>query len=304
MIRKLSPIQLGGSLYIPAIHKNVHAICNENKYPTLRSCIIDTEDAISEDDLEDALKNISSMLKDYEPGKLCLFIRPRNPQILKKILMIKNIGLIDGFSLPKFSTEVMREYAQIISTSGKKFYIMPVLESRDLFSIQRLEEIRSFLLTETLDILTLRLGGEDLMQYLGLKRSCEDNIYDLAGPAQVIGNVINIFKPYGFNISATVFNCINQDELFKKNVQEDLRQGLIGKTIIHPNQIDPINETYKVSRQDFEMATKMLDESTQAIIVHEGQMGEKFAHTLWAKVILQRHNFFGLKEDNEEKSFL
>ncbi len=298
MIRNLSPIQLGGSLYIPATHKNVASICNLNKYPTLRSCIIDTEDAIDENDLDLALENISKMLQDYEPTELCVFIRPRNPEVLHALLKLENINKIDGFSLPKFSTEVMRHYAQILSFSGHQFYLMPVLESLDIFSKEKLEEIRSFLLNSNLHILSLRLGGEDMMQYLGLKRRCEDNIYSLAGPAKVIGDVINTFKPFGFNISATVFNCINQAELYEQNVQEDLRQGLLGKTIIHPNQIQAINEAYKVGVNDYEMAKKMLDKSTKAIIIQDGQMGEKFAHTSWAKVILQRHQFYGLKEDN------
>ena len=294
MIREISPIQLGGSLYIPAVHKNVYAVCNENKYPSLRSCIIDTEDAIIADDLDLALENISKMLNDYEPSSLCVFIRPRNPHILQEILKLKNIEKIDGFSLPKYSTEVMKEYSQIIGLSSKKFYIMPVLESHDLFSKEKLESIREFLLSCKIPTLTLRLGGEDMMNYLGLKRRCEDNIYSLVGPAQVIATVINTFKPFGFNISATVFNCIKQEALYQENILEDLRQGLVGKTIIHPNQIDPINEAYKVTSDEYEMAKKMLHNTTDAIIVHEGQMGEKFAHGSWAKTILERAKFYGV----------
>ncbi len=298
MIRNLSPIQLGGTLYIPATHKNVAAVCNENKYPDLRSCIIDTEDAIDEKELETAIENITHMLKNYQPNELCVFIRPRNPDVLRSLLKIKNIEQIDGFSLPKFSTGVMYEYAQIIHTSGHQFYLMPVLESLDIFSKEKLERIRSFLLDSNLDILSLRLGGEDLMQYLGLKRRCEDSIYELVAPSRVIADVINTFKPFGFNISATVFNCIDKHELYKRNVIEDLRQGLIGKTIIHPNQIAPINEAYKVTPNEYAMALKMLDKNTDAIIIQDGQMGEKFAHTSWAKVILQRHRYYGLKKEN------
>lgn len=294
MIRKLSPIELGGSLYIPAVHNNVHAICNDQKYPTLRSCIIDTEDAINEEDLEPALQNIANMLEAYEPKTLRVFIRPRSPLVLQQLLKIKNIDKIDGFSLPKFSTEIMREYAQVLYQSDHQFYIMPVLESLDLFSKERLEEIRSFLLSSKLHVLTLRLGGEDMMQFLGLKRRCEDSIYELVAPSRVIADVLTCFKPYGFNITATVFNCIHQSRLYEENVKEDLRQGLTGKTIIHPNQIDPLNEAYKVSAQEYQMARKMLDERTKAIIVQDGQMGEKFAHSSWAKIILERYRFFGL----------
>lgn len=298
MIRNLSPIQLGGSLYIPATHKNVNAICNEKKYPDLRSCIIDTEDAIGEDELEAALENIASMLESYRPTELCVFIRPRNPQVLRELLKIPNIKNIDGFSLPKFSTTVMSEYKAILQTVQHAFYIMPVLESLDLFEPEKLVDIRSFLQTSDLHVLTLRLGGEDMMQYLGLKRNCADDIYSLVAPAKIIADVLTIFKPFGFNVSATVFNCINQPELYEKNVHEDLRQGLIGKTIIHPNQIGPINEAYKVSKQEYEMAQQMLDTNTKAIIVQNGQMGEKFAHTSWAKIILERYACYGLKKES------
>ncbi len=298
MLRQLSAIQLGGSLYIPATHKNVHAVCNEDKFPELRSCIIDTEDAICEEALDEALDNISCMLAQYTPSRLCVFIRPRNPQILKEILKLEGIEKVDGFSLPKFSTAVMREYAEILDTCTHDFHIMPVLESRDLFSRTNLEQIRDYLLDSSLHILSLRLGGEDLMQYLGLKRRCEDNIYSLVAPSQVIATVINTFKPYGFSISATVFNCIDHDMLYKENVEEDLRQGLMGKTIIHPSQIAPINEAYRVTSSEYEMAKKMLDDSTRAIIVQGGQMGEKFAHGSWARIILERHRFYGLKPEN------
>lgn len=294
MIREISPIQLGASLYIPATHKNVIEICNNNKYPALKSCIIDTEDAIIADDLSLALDNISKMLQDYKPSELAVFIRPRNPHILQEILKIKNIEKIDGFSLPKFSTEVMKEYAQIISLSNKEFYIMPILESKDIFSQTKLDEIKEFLISCKIPTLTLRLGGEDMMNYLGLKRRCKDNIYSLIAPSLVIARVINTFKPYGFNISATVFNCIHQEELYKQNVLEDLKQGLIGKTIIHPNQIEPLNEIYKVTKEDYEIAKKMLDKTTDASIVTDGQMGEKFAHSSWAKIILLRAKFYGI----------
>lgn len=293
MIRNLSSVQLGGSLYIPATHKDLQAICSGRKYPQLRSCIIDTEDAIGEEELERALANIAQFLIQYEPGLLCVFIRPRNPEVLKELLKIENIDRIDGFSLPKFSTKVMHSYEHILHPYA--FYVMPVLESRDLFSTAKLEAIRSFLLASTLKTLCLRLGGEDMMQFLGLKRNCEESIYTLVAPAKIIADVITLFKPFGFTITAPVFNCIDHAELFGQAVREDLRQGLIGKTIIHPEQIEPVNEAHRVTASEYAMAMKMLDAKTKAIILQEGQMGEKFAHSAWAGIILERYRYFGLK---------
>ena len=183
MIRNLSPIELGGSLYIPAIHKNVNDVCNADKYPQLRSCIIDTEDAIGEDDLAPALENIAKMLENYEPRRLRLFIRPRNPQILKQLLKIKHVEKIDGFSLPKFSTEVMREYAQILTLSEHRFYIMPVLESLDLFSREKLEEIAAYASSaDSVHSKVAMLVGQDLS--FGVSRMYE--VYRQTGETEVM----------------------------------------------------------------------------------------------------------------------
>ncbi len=295
MIRPIHPVQLGGSLYIPATHPNLQPVCTHNKYPDLRSCIIDTEDAIDSHEVDDGLLKIRQMLQNYTPGELLLFIRPRNPEILQQLLQIEHIDKIDGFALPKFSTQHMQSYARILA--DRMFYVMPVLESQDIFEPAKLEQIRNFLLTSTLNVLSLRIGGEDMLNFLGLKRPCDQSIYALNGPAYVIGSMLAIFKPFGFSLSAPVFNCIDKADLYLANVQEDLAQGLMGKTIIHPNQISPINEVYKVTSAQLSMAQKMVDRETKAIISEEGQMGEKSAHWQWAENILKRHRFYGLASE-------
>ncbi|MDF1881299.1 HpcH/HpaI aldolase/citrate lyase family protein, partial [Sulfurimonas sp. MAG313] len=52
---------------------------------------------------------------------------------------------------------------------------------------------------------------------------------------------------------------------------------------------------YKVSQEDYEMAKQMLDSNTSAIIVNNGQMGEKSAHSSWAQIVLLRYKFYGLE---------
>lgn len=107
---------------------------------------------------------------------------------------------------------------------------------------------------------------------------------------------MTVFKPYGFNIAAPVFNCINAPEHYRAEVEADLKQGFIGKTIIHPGQIAPLNDVYRVTPDELEMAKAMVAEETPAIIVKGGVMGEKFAHTNWAETILKRADFYGIKK--------
>jgi citrate lyase beta subunit len=296
MIRNISAISLGATLYVPAIHKNIFTIANEHKYPQLHSAVFCTEDSILDRDIPVAFHQLFEMLQVYKRGDLKLFFRPRSVDVLKQMLLLENIEKIDGFVLPKFDISNMQHYFDVLKPYHDKFHIMPVLESRALFDIRKLEQIRSFLLGQNeYHILSLRLGGEDMLRFLSLKRKCTTSLYDLAGPNKVIAEVLNTFKPYGFNISAPVYNCIKNQEFYALEVQRDIEQGFIGKTIIHPSQIEPLNSAYKVTNEELTMATSMMNDEEEAIVSHDGIMGEKFAHQAWAALILERANFYGIK---------
>lgn len=296
ILRNIDPVALGGTLYIPAVHKNLLAVCTQNRYPSLRSVIVCTEDSILESDLPRAFDALGTLLETLSgEQELKLFLRPRNLAVLKEMLALPHVEKIDGFVLPKFDTHNMEEYLTLLGPKAACFYILPVIESRDMFDIAKLVRIRDALLVSPLNVLTMRIGGEDMLKHFGLKRRCEESLYDLVACASVIGDIIKVFKPHGFNIAAPVYNCIHAPEHYRSEVEADLRQGLIGKTIIHPGQIDPINEAYRVSLEELEMAEAMVAGETPAIIVKEGVMGEKFAHTSWARTILKRAEYYGVK---------
>jgi citrate lyase beta subunit len=236
------------------------------------------------------------MLKAYKRGTLKLFFRPRSGDVLKQMLLLDGIEKIDGFVLPKFDTENMQDYFEILAPYRHLFFIMPVIESRALFDIKKLREIAQFLKAdEYKQTLMVRLGGEDMLKHLALKRHCNTSLYDLIAPSAVMANMLQVFKPLGYELSAPVYNCINNREFFQKEVHKDIEQGFIGKTIIHPSQIEALDEMYRVSESEARMAHAMLDEKSEAIIVQDGAMGEKFAHYRWAEVIVKREELYGKK---------
>jgi citrate lyase beta subunit len=297
MQRDIDAVTLGGTLYIPAIHKNLMPVCTQNRYPTLRSIIVCTEDSILESDLPNAFDAIRRLLETISgEQELKIFLRPRNLAVLNEMLALPHIETVDGFVLPKFDTGNMNDYLSLLEPVAASFYILPVIESADMFDMTKLVRIRDTLMASRLNVLTMRVGGEDMLKHFGLKRRCEESLYDLVAPASVIGDIIKVFKPYGFNIAAPVYNCIHATESYRAEVEADLRQGLIGKTIIHPGQIDPINDAYHVTSQELEMARAMVAKETPAIIVKDGVMGEKFAHTSWAETILKRAEYYGVKK--------
>lgn len=288
-------LKLGASLYVPAINNDLLNIINGEKYPNLKSVILDTEDSINEKDLDKAYINIKNVLNNFEKKKnILVFIRVRNFTELHKIYEFENISKIDGFVLPKFTIDNMNEYFRDIKDN---FLYMPILET-DVFKVSKLEKVCDFLLPFKNRILSIRIGATDILSLLSCRRSNNMTIYDIAVMNKIISNIIINFKPYGFNITGVVFESFNENkkEILEKEVELDLLNGLFGKTIIHPNQIDIVQNMYKVTKSDFESANLLLNESMPSVFNIEKCMNEKAPHINWAKKILSLAEIYGIRE--------
>ncbi len=292
-MRQFDYIDLGATLYTPSINKNLYSIASGEKFPEITSVVFCFEDAIKEDQVEFALQNVQKFLNEYETSKVKVFIRPRNIENFQQILQLENINKIDGFALAKFGTQNMNQYFEVLA--HKEFYIMPVIESTDMFDYQKLKQIRDFLLPYKENIITLRIGGEDMFKALSIKKECDESIHDFHISSKIFAELLSIFKPFGFNLSAPVYNCLQNLEFFRQEVQRDIKEGFFGKTMIHPNQAKICNEVYKVTQKEFDEANQILDKTNEAIFRFEDKMCEPSAHFVWAKTILKRSKVYGIK---------
>lgn len=289
-------LKLGASLYVPAIHPDIINIAKGLKFPNLKSVIFDTEDAISEDDLPFAYHNINKLLnalEDNYQNRPLVFIRVRNPEEFKKILRFENIERITGFALPKFSVENMDDYLNK-DIPQKKY--MPILE-KDIFNSRALEKIKDFLLDYKENIISLRIGATDLLSSMNLRRNNKNTVYEIGILNQVISNIVTIFKPHGFNITGPVWEsfCESSKNKLEEEVNLDLLNGLFGKSIIHPWQIDIVQNLYKVNGDDYETAVKILDPYSPAVFKMHNRMNEKATHSNWARNIIERAEIYGIK---------
>ena len=292
MMANIHYTELGATLFVPATHKNIVQIISGDKYPNLKSVVIDTEDGIEEHLLIDALAIVKELVLRYKKNKLLVFIRPKNVEILKEILTYENIDAVDGFVLPKFSLSNADEYLDALQNT--KHYIMPSIEGRELFSSDALIELKDKLDARREKVLLVRFGLEDMLRQLSMKRECNDSIFDFAVSASVVGNFLAIFKSAGYAVSGGVYPCFSDVDGFIKDVKRDLKEGLFSKTIIHPSQIDLLHELYKVSQKESDEANKIL-ENEKKIINLNGSMGEGKTMSPYAKLIIQRIKVYGLK---------
>ncbi|MCK5899079.1 MAG: HpcH/HpaI aldolase/citrate lyase family protein [Methylococcales bacterium] len=290
----IEAIQLGATLYIPAIKDNLVEIANGQKYPLLRSMVFCTEDSIHNEDLDQALSRIRALLPQLKPNTRRLhFIRVRNPQILEKLLDLPAIENMTGFVFPKLDLNNADAYFSLVC--GKGFKNMPTLETKSVFEQAKMACLRDYLISKNYqnEILALRIGGNDLLQHLGLRRAQEITLYETS-LGQVIYQLINTFKPYGFELTAPVFEHLNNQYLLQQETQHDISCGLIGKTAIHPQQIRDIEACYRVKQEDLSVANAILEKNAKAVFKMNDSMCEIATHKVWANGIIKRHQIYGL----------
>ncbi|MFN8672619.1 MAG: HpcH/HpaI aldolase/citrate lyase family protein [Candidatus Sericytochromatia bacterium] len=287
-------LKLGASLYVPANNDNLEEVLLNKKFPSLKSLIIDLEDSVHDNDLEKAYNNIQILLNKINKLELLVFIRARSTESLQKLYTFESIEKITGFVLPKFSTENMEAYFKNLN---KNMLYMPILE-KNIFKVSELEKICDFVLPFKKNILSIRIGATDILSTFSCRRSHKKTIYEIAIMRQIISNIIITFKPYDFNITGCVFESFDKNDfnILEQEVEEDLLNGLFGKTIIHPSQIDIVQNIYKVKSLDYKLAKSILDETKPFIFKEENIMNEKATHINWAKKIIAMSEIYGIRD--------
>jgi len=292
-----SPWLLGAPLYMPAHRLDLMAIANGDKLAGLRAMIFCTEDAISDSDISRSLGHLSLCLQGFRdlPQRF-RFIRARNPEVLARLLDLPGIEKVDGFVLPKFSEDVFHAYFDQLQ--GTDFKVMPTLETKDVFDYGAMCGLRAALLQADIfpRILMLRIGGNDLMNLLALRRPRGLTLYETPLGA-VISQLVTVFKPYGFALSAPVFEYLNDTETLQKEINLDLAHGLIGKTAIHPLQVPTIESAFAVDCRDYEMAVAISGNGAPAVFKMHDAMCEVATHLYWAADIIQRKECYGVISD-------
>lgn len=291
----LSAALLGAALYVPASRPDLAAIALGHKPSGARSLILCTEDAVHERDLEQALAHLAVLLPQLEHEPPLVFIRPRNPAVLRRLLRMEGIGRVRGFVLPKFDPHTLQDWLKVWE-DRHGHYLMPILETAAAFDRCQMELLRDALDERGLrdHILCLRIGGNDLLNLLGIRRARGATIYDTP-LRSIIADLACIFHPAGYRLSAPVFDRLDDCETLTREVECDLQHGLSGKAAIHPTQISVIEGCYRVSHEDFEMASAVLTPNAAAVFRLGDSFCEPVTHRRWAATVLERARVFGLR---------
>ena len=278
----------GASLYVPGTHPDLGVIAAGIKLEGVRNLIFCMEDAVADHELETAYANLARALPGMQrrPG-FARYLRPRDPQSLLRVLAMPGISAIDGFVLPKFGAANLSAFLDPLL--GTAYSIMPTLETVDAFDERLMRELCACLLAhpQLHRIVALRIGGNDLLSLLGMRRPRAMTIYDTP-VGDVISSLVRVFKPAGFQLTSPVFEYFEDEHTLARELQRDLAHGLCGKTAIHPCQVELIEHYFQVSDEDVALARLMVDGSSAGIFKMHGAMCEPATHRRWAQEVLAR----------------
>ena len=296
MLDRTEAIALGATLYLPGTREHLEEIALGRRYKQLRSAVICLEDSIRADEAPAAMRNVARVLEAL-PGdapRPLLFIRPRDPAMLRALLRLKGIERIDGFVIPKATAESLPDYLACAIHDHHR--LMPTLETREILDPLETRRLRDQLLVIQERVLAVRIGGNDLLQTLGARRSAVRTVYE--GPlAATVAGLVAAFAPWGFFLSAPVFEHFASEELLRDEVERDVEHGLLTKTVIHPGQIAIVEAAYAVGREELAEARAILAPDSPAVFAISGSMCEPATHQRWARTIVRRAEIFGLKRE-------
>ncbi|PPQ34829.1 Citrate lyase beta subunit [Rhodoblastus acidophilus] len=304
----ISPHALGATLYMPVIRPDIFEIATGYKLPGLRSLVLCLEDALAEHHVAIGLANLAGLLERLSLARRAtgdrplLFVRPRSIAMAAAIAAMPDIGCIDGFVAPKCRPDHVAPWFRAVERG--ELLLMPTLETPEFLDA---EETKGFL--REIDalgkdrILALRIGGNDLMALLGLRRERGLTLYD--GPlGPILSNLAVRAACAGFALTAPVFERLDDPLTFADELRRDAAHGFVGKTAIHPSQIEPIAQAFQPTEADVDAARAILAPNAPAVFQLNGAMCEPATHAKWAERILARSDNLGVRDEASETGYI
>ncbi|TWR91373.1 HpcH/HpaI aldolase/citrate lyase family protein [Pseudomonas saxonica] len=298
---KHSAYALGATLYMPATRPDILDVVMGEKIHGLRSLVVCLEDAVAETDVQQALNNLKNLLLGIDarggrpPGSPMVFVRPRDAAMAAVLNDWSLMRYVDGFVVPKLRLSNIHQWQQAVTRD--ELMLMPTLETPEVYDPSAMVELRGAMLELLPErIIALRIGGNDLMGCLGLRRNPAMTLYSTP-MSYVIPMLCGIMGSAGFALTAPVFEQLNAPQLLEHELALDLAHGLVGKTAIHPSQIVIIHNALQVSLEDLTSARHIVSEAAPAVFKFNDAMCEPATHYTWAQKTIERAHWQGVRPE-------
>lgn len=324
---------VGGLLYMPASNTKIAKKIISGEYSFIKSMVLDLEDSLGDDLVGFGQRAIQTTIRELgeavETGKITIneipliFIRVREKKHITDAyeMLGADMQYITGFNIPKFDKTTCDGYIsafkavadEVFSKYRAKLYMMPIIENKNTMYRQlRMENLlymNDKLRDITDNVLNIRVGGADFCQVYGIRRSMNDDIYDIGVVRSVLNDIVNVFGK-NYIVSGPVWEYFENGEKpedtrwsdgLKRELYADKLNAFIGKTSIHPSQLPIIHQSLIVNKTDYEDAMSILGMNTNTTGVKKSvggnRMNEAKTHINWARKTIGLAKMYGVKED-------
>lgn len=211
--------------------------------------IIDLEDAVMADKKDYARSIVYSILTQQKYIMPKVYVRINSlitPWFFEDLKMLQNLRHLDGVMIPKSEDkEPICHTAKMLKDDCE---IIPLIESAE--GVVNLEGI----LENNKLIKKVAFGSVDFSLDIGTEWT-EEGIER----SYAMSRIVLLSKVFGADppIDA-VFPVINDRESFIKDTQKGKQIGFYGKMVIHPKQIEWVNEIYNPSLKQIEWSQKVI----------------------------------------------
>ena len=312
---------VGALLYCPANNESIVRSITKEKFGKRFSLALCLEDTINDDFVLEAerimigsLGRIFEYSREHRIFLPKIFIRVRESCQIARIMTALGQAqqLVTGFIVPKFTPDIADEYIDAVLKAGQDYgrtiYMMPILESATMIDLKTRYDIL-YAIKEKLRraeplVLNIRVGGNDLCKLFGFRRHKDESIHDIKPVSNIFSDIVTVFG-LEYVVSGPVweyFNGEGWDKGMRSEIEGDILCGFTGKTVIHPNQIDVVNDAYKVNRRDLEDANAVLNWSKGTISMVAGsqnneRMNEYKTHVIWARKTKLLAEVYGIRNE-------
>ncbi|EDV23849.1 uncharacterized protein TRIADDRAFT_26921 [Trichoplax adhaerens] len=263
---------------------------------TIDSIVLDCEDGVAINKKEEARVNIPKLLARTDFGSKDRFIRVNSRDTglteddVSSILASNNLP--DGLLLPKVnSVDDINWFCDLAARNGNlKSLNRPMILGvmvETAIAMLNLKEITSFK-SNTFDLQCLIFGADDFLAEIGASKT--ENAMELMYARQ---HVILHAKAFGLQAIDMVYNNYKDLIGLQRQAIEGAKMGFTGKQVIHPGQIDIVQESFSPSKEQIEWAKALSiafedhQQQGKGAFIFRGQMIDK-------PLLLQANNILSL----------
>lgn len=263
-------------LYMPG--SNARALEKAKTLPA-DAIILDLEDSVAPDAKVDARKQVAQVVRNGGFGRREVIIRINGigtPWYNDDIAAAIDAGP-DAILLPKVSTPQRLEIVgqRLVDTGADpRIRIWAMIETA--LAIFNIRELAATAREPDARLECFVMGTNDLAK--------ETRVRLVPGRAPMIGwlaNCVLSAHTYGIDIIDGVYNNLQDMDGFVRECAEGRDLGFEGKTLIHPNQIEPCNMTFSPRSDEVALARKMIEafdlpeNQNKGVVQIEGRMVER-----------------------------